>query len=574
MPQRLNFARGSGEFRVAIVGMGATGVAAFVHLARALARRRIERSITVHCFESSDTLGRGLAYSTQEDCHRLNMRAATMSLFPEHPEDFVEWLATSDGDAAQGSTQNGGNTQHGSSRHQHYVPRHRFGEYLSARFAEAALLARRRGVNVVHHRAPVHALNRRGNAYWISTPEGRLECDAALLCLGYLPRRAKNAFEHNPQFIANPFDTARLDQISKDARVGILGSSLTAVDAVLALERRSIGGITCFARRRGLPKVQGAPTVHGTSTASTHGRSAFQEASAALGQGGSKPVMLRSCTPHGITHAALRAGGQLSLSDAFRLLRDELRDVPGAHELTHEAQNWDGYHVLSTLRRDVEAARAGNVPWYPVLDATGSVAPLLWRALSDASKREFLRDYESLWAMVRHCMPLPTAERLLGLVEAQTLDVRVGLQSVDTAAANTNTASAFELVCRTNRGTRRDTVDYLIDGRGAEVDITRVDSPLLDSLRGDGLLRACPHGGVDVDFDTCGLVDTYGQHTPGLFFVGPLTKGIHFYTNSFETQRDNAQRAVTAMLESQEPKRVRTAHAQWPQVQAAGGDAR
>jgi uncharacterized NAD(P)/FAD-binding protein YdhS len=527
MPQRMNIARGSGEFRVAIVGMGATGVAAFVHLMRALSRkvggvgRRTSNGVTVHCFEATDNLGRGLAYSTREDCHRLNMRARSMSLFPEHPADFVDWLTNDEG---------GGDDC--GSMHDEYVPRRRFGAYLSARLWEAEQQARRCGVEVVHHRAPVHALDKLGHTYWLTTPEARIECDAALLCVGYLPRRATEPFEYSAHFLPNPFDTARLDQIPPQSRVGILGSSLTAVDAVLTLERRAFRGeVTCFSRRRGLPKVQGALRLHGAFSL----------------QGAPKPPALRSCSWTGITRATQRAGGQLSLDDAFQLLRDDLNDVPGAAELPHEARQWECYHVLPTLRRDVAEARAGRVAWYPALDATGAVAPLLWRALTDAAKHEFLRNYESLWGMVRHCMPLPTAERLLAMVEASTLDVRVGLQSVNTTQART-----FELVCSTNRDTSRHAVDYLVDGRGAEFDISRLQSTLLDSLRRGGLLRPCPHGGVDVDFDTCALVDAHGQRALSLFFVGPLTKGVHFYTNSFEIQRDNAQRAVNAMLAGQD----------------------
>lgn len=573
MPQRMNIARGSGQLRIAIVGMGATGVAAFVHLVRALARRRIGRggseAVTVHCFESSDKLGHGLAYSTQQDCHRLNMRAATMSLFPEHPGDFVEWLSTSNAARAPERSSDDfscDTSKPWSSAHQQYVPRRKFGEYLNVRLRESVEQARHCGIKVVHHRAPVHALDQLGNKYWVTTPDARTECDTALLCLGYLPRRATEPFEQSAHFIPNPFDTARLDQIPLQARVGILGSSLTAVDAVLTLEGRGFHGkVSCFSRRRGLPKVQGAPTPHVAMS----------------------PTALRSCTLNGIRRATSRAGGQLSLSDAFQMLRDDLHGVPGAQELPHHAQRWDGYHALSALQRDVEEARAGRVPWYPILDATGAVAPSLWRALDDASKREFLRDYESLWAMVRHCMPLPTAERLLTLVEAGTLDVRVGLQSVnireeavaetaESASATAVTANAtprFELVCSTGRDTTRHGVDYLIDGRGAEFDVSRVQSPLLDSLRQGGLLRPCPHGGVDVDFDTCALVDSRGQRAPGLFFVGPLTKGVHFYTNSFETQRDNAQRAVSALLASREQPLVRPWPA-WPSAQAAGGGVR
>ena len=74
--------------RIAIIGGGASGALMALHLARALPFGGAE--ITV--IEPAEEVGRGLAYSTDDPEHLLNVRVANMSAFADQPDHLSRWL--------------------------------------------------------------------------------------------------------------------------------------------------------------------------------------------------------------------------------------------------------------------------------------------------------------------------------------------------------------------------------------------------------------------------------------------------------------------------------------------------
>src|ERR1700755_2557194 len=72
--------------RVAIVGGGAAGVLAAVHLRRS----KPEAQITL--IDASGRPGTGAAYGTQDPTHLLNVPAQRMSAWPDDPDHFCRWL--------------------------------------------------------------------------------------------------------------------------------------------------------------------------------------------------------------------------------------------------------------------------------------------------------------------------------------------------------------------------------------------------------------------------------------------------------------------------------------------------
>jgi uncharacterized NAD(P)/FAD-binding protein YdhS len=72
--------------RVAIVGGGAAGVLAAVHLRRAMPNAQIT------LIDASGRPGAGAAYGTDDPTFLLNVPAPRMSVWPDDPDHFSRWL--------------------------------------------------------------------------------------------------------------------------------------------------------------------------------------------------------------------------------------------------------------------------------------------------------------------------------------------------------------------------------------------------------------------------------------------------------------------------------------------------
>ena len=102
--------------RVLIVGGGASGVLTAARIMDATSARPARVVIV----EPSGRLAAGVAYSTQDPEHLLNVRASGMSADPSDPDDLVRWIS------ARGD--------HGPST---FVPRRDYREYLLEHLTEA-----------------------------------------------------------------------------------------------------------------------------------------------------------------------------------------------------------------------------------------------------------------------------------------------------------------------------------------------------------------------------------------------------------------------------------------------------
>src|SRR5580765_2489998 len=105
---------------VVVVGAGAAGALTAIHLARGAGRRSTDIDIVL--VDPSDRTGRGVAYSTDDEQHLLNVQAAGMSALPEDPSHFVDWR-TRDNSITPGSSDTAADPAAFASRRQ-------FGRYL------------------------------------------------------------------------------------------------------------------------------------------------------------------------------------------------------------------------------------------------------------------------------------------------------------------------------------------------------------------------------------------------------------------------------------------------------------
>ncbi|RWX58973.1 FAD/NAD(P)-binding protein, partial [Mesorhizobium sp. M2A.F.Ca.ET.039.01.1.1] len=235
-----------------------TGAAVAWHLARQPARPLI----TV--IEPRPFLGGGLAYSSEEPSHRVNVPAARMSLSPEEPDHFLRWLAH-DGEAKRDPD--------AVWRNGDIFPRRSvFGRFVAEQLAPCL------DSGAIHHiRARAEEVRRNGDGWTVAACGQPITAEMIVLAMTHpspdVPA-ALRPIADAPGFVADVYSADALDSIAGDASVLIVGSGLTSADTVAELDRRGHRGRILAVSRHGLrsrghPLLRGPPFGDFTSTPAT-----------------------------------------------------------------------------------------------------------------------------------------------------------------------------------------------------------------------------------------------------------------------------------------------------------------
>ncbi|UXY13385.1 FAD/NAD(P)-binding protein [Kosakonia sp. ML.JS2a] len=222
------------EPQVVIVGGGFSGAAAAIQLLRLA-----PKGVRVMLLEPRAVPGAGVAYSTTEPSHRINVPAVRMQLADEEEGAFDRWYRRQPtfADDPQALREEGSV----------YPQRAQFGRYVAQRFADTARASDGR---LIHLREQALAFDNRG----VTTDTGRLlKADLLVLAMSHpppsLPQLAAS-FRDHPALIADPWRPDALTTIAPDARVAVMGTGLTMADAVAAITRPGHrGSVTAFSRR-------------------------------------------------------------------------------------------------------------------------------------------------------------------------------------------------------------------------------------------------------------------------------------------------------------------------------------
>ncbi|MFY1672736.1 FAD/NAD(P)-binding protein [Plantactinospora sp. WMMB334] len=497
-----------GGMTLAVVGMGPTGVSFVWHLIDQLHEERPDRPIRLTIIDPSKEAGAGFAFDSMD---RLNMRADRLSIDPRAPTEFVDWLR-------------GGRHQ----RHYadlEYPPRLLFGQYLRDRFDAAVASADPARVTVEHWRTTAVDLERLDGAFRVTDVRGGTRTfSTVVLATGESRYGALSHHAGRPNFIGSLRETRRIDDVPPDAHVGIVGSSLTAVDVcVRLLGHGHRGAISCFSRTRGLPKVQGATHLHQPALLGP-------EWLRRVTRSGSRRIPLRAvarAVEHGLN---ARASGpyQPGMPDPREWFSRE-----GRARRREQDEN-------QIFRNAVAAAENSRTAWYYALDSLSPGTPAIWNAIAEPDQLLFLARCRAGWNEYRHSMPLVNARVLLPAVVSGQLTVRTGFRAV----SPTGPIGRRRWRIATRRDAADQVSDVLVDATGGQPLIACQRDRLLAAAIRRGLLVVDPRGGIRVTFDTCRVVTASDGPCPDLHLVGPMTFGTHFYTNSFETNRDNASRVA------------------------------
>lgn len=236
--------------RIAIVGGGMAGTVMAIELLEqqewnaSTAFGRI-REITI-IEKKPDQICGGLAYGggQPEDIHKINLQAERMSPFVQKPRDFEYWLR--DNHYEQWSTASDA------------VPRYMFQEYLHDRLEEARRNYPDVKVSQVNGECIDVDVNEDGHSATLKLDDGRtMQAANVILASGHThpvepPFYSK--IKEDPAFLQSQWGRKGrefFDGMDPDGRVFIVGTGMSAMDAIVSLAERGHRGEIVMMSRNG-----------------------------------------------------------------------------------------------------------------------------------------------------------------------------------------------------------------------------------------------------------------------------------------------------------------------------------
>jgi uncharacterized NAD(P)/FAD-binding protein YdhS len=236
---------------ITIVGGGFAGTALALHLRRQPALAQAE----LHLIEPREFPGPGLAYTARRPEYLLNVRPGALSLYPEAPHHFADWLRGQP-ESAAGVPE--------------FAPRSAYGRYLYEELAAAltpSAAATEPGRLCWHRTTAVVAPLRSDGRRAVLLADGTtLVSDFVVLALGNFPppppAGPDHRYLHHDAYHADPWAAGNIRRIGPDDSVLLIGSGLTAVDVLLALRKDGHRAPVNVVARHGR-----WPAAHGPATA-------------------------------------------------------------------------------------------------------------------------------------------------------------------------------------------------------------------------------------------------------------------------------------------------------------------
>ncbi|KAB8237603.1 FAD/NAD(P)-binding protein [Aspergillus alliaceus] len=467
---------------VSIIGSGTSAVAIAAQVVNKSISNEKVRSIVL--IEKGEHPGTGLAYSKACEGTFVNGHPSTMGVFARDPEGFLRWMSEQ-GQEYRGSP----------------PTRERFGEYLQDQLAQTVHAADKLGIEVrIIKDETVDVVDLDGRYEVILKDSSPIVSRQVVLAIGDFPKQIYSKMSHFPGYLGAPWPLQKLNRISPDATVAVVGTSLTAVDIALRLAENGHRGKICLFSRNGrLPKVKGP-----------------------------SPALAVFRNQHILHKLArdLEQNPHNAFETIITTMAAELEKINWLHRFSMKQLNGP----KSELEADIAAAENGHMEWLAVLHATGTVLERYWNALSLEERTTFNEKYASVWYLYRNAMPLHNGKQLHALMLAGQLQV---------LSKPTVSWDGDYFVVKSGEETIQSS--FLVEACGLEHNPYAIESPLLHRLMDSKLLRPHEAGGVSVDFWTL-------EATKNFHVIGSLTRGVHFYTNSVRRIAAHAERVADTII--------------------------
>jgi uncharacterized NAD(P)/FAD-binding protein YdhS len=229
------------NFTIVIIGGGFSGTMLAVNLMRR------DPSLSIAILDKAGRPGRGIAYATEHPSHLLNVPAAGMTALPEEPDHFLKWAQANYDTAVHAES---------------FLPRLVYGRYIESLFEDANVLAVDRNLEWIKDEAI--SVTRNQNHFAVQLRGGqKLQTNVVVFATGNLPAsnpRIPGLPARGQRPLLSAWSPAALDGIPPNGNILLIGSGLTAVDMVVALDAKEYEGTIRVVSRHGLMPQDHGPT--------------------------------------------------------------------------------------------------------------------------------------------------------------------------------------------------------------------------------------------------------------------------------------------------------------------------
>ena len=462
----------------AIIGGGFSGTMTAVNLARFS-----EVPLRVTVINQSYPAGRGVAYSTRRPEHLLNVAARNMSALPEHPNHFVDWLRTRTEFADTPDAE----------LRETFMPRRIYGDYLrSLTLHYTRPLDPRGKVETVFVEDEAVDVETTEKGERIKLASGRtIEANRVILATGNempaeLPGSA--ALSQHEGYAANPWVNWAAKLPSPAENIVLLGTGLTAVDAILTILASDWKGTIYAVSRNGW-----LPQSH------------------------------------------------------FK--GPDFPDFPPANvDLTKLGLNG----IVSLLRQYCERLRESGENPAIVVDKMRPHTQRVWQSFSVSEQRDFVTRYAARWNVMRHRIAPSIHRQMAAAIEQGWLKIIAGnVTHLEPQGSRVRIHLSRAGEQGNGSAPPAGHIDgaLVINCTGPHTRFSATRSPLLQNLLARGMLQPdAMDMGVRVDPEFA-AVDRDGLPSVFLRVIGPLLRGTYWETIAVPELRGQALRLAQLLLE-------------------------
>lgn len=458
--------------KIAIIGMGATGVSVL----KAIAKFTSYKDDHIVLYNPPKTFGTGLPYQEDSEELLINRTADTMSLEADNPLDFAQWVKKEKG-ISNGDKE--------------FFPRKWYGEYMKDKLASAMHL-----VQPKVFQEEVTSLRVQNNGkYIVQSPSSTEQYDSVHLCMGHFPYQDPYQLIGNERYIYHPYPVQeKLAHFPEHSRIGIIGTGLTGVDIMRFLKKQYPKADIYFFSRNG---------------------------QFALYRGYEPEIALDYLTIENLREEKLKHNGFVPLQKMIEwfYLECQAKEVDFADLLNRFGQG-SKEELNTQLQKETDLGMLQAI----IHQMDFHLADFI-QALTETDKEIFYRNYEPLFRHFRTPMPKASLEEVMADWNAGKVSVWDDMQAVE------KHRSSFTVQLG---GSKVVEVDYLVNATGMDMEAkpSKYHSDLMNQLLNERILQPEKFGGVQVIWPSAEAVSQRYGVLERLYVHGHLIQGIQYGNNA------------------------------------------